>query len=111
MTFVTTFERSHAPNTATNKDDKAIHGLLLEWGTLGGVDGFRQRVVEYIATARKEARTAAFKDARRIAHRRIGLMTNGNESWLTAERVEELCDEINEHFEAAANSEEGAGNG
>ena len=41
-------------------------------------------------------------EAKRLVWKRLGAMTNGNESWLTAERVELLYDDIAEHFDIAA---------
>lgn len=66
-----------------------------------------------LATVRREAREETWRQARILACRRIGVATNGNESWLTTEKVEFLCDDIRDSFkialERAADSREGEG--
>lgn len=57
---------------------------------------------DFFSRREDAVRQEVWKSAERLACNRIGVMTNGNESWLTAERVEMLCDDIREVLEAAA---------
>ena len=50
-----------------NKDDRAIHEIIGEWCGEGTIGVMRQKIVEYVATARKEAQIATLRHAIEVA--------------------------------------------
>lgn len=48
------------------KDSKAIHKIIGEWCGEGTIGVMRQKIVEYLDAARKEARATAFRDMRSL---------------------------------------------
>lgn len=55
-------DRKPAPGAVSDKqkDDKAIHAIIQEWCGEGTIGVMRHKIVEYITTARRDARAAAF---------------------------------------------------
>lgn len=65
MTFDTSFERSHSPNTTINDDDKATAKRIIKRYLDNDTNDhqFENEFIAALTTVRKEAREAAFKEA------------------------------------------------
>lgn len=97
-----------------NEDDKTLAlsiplGVSCVCGTAheGSICDKHQQIIAALATARREARAAAFSDAL-AAVPEVGVtFPNGNEEFISAPYFR---DDVIKAIEAAANTEEGAGN-